>query len=98
MGQIVKIEVGKKIMVGVVIKKVSKPSSYKTKDITSAIESMIIPEKLVLLSLWMSTYYLTHLALVIQLIVPKGIDSKRRLKSQNDIKSYSRKRTNYLTQ
>lgn len=96
MGQIVKIEVGKKIMVGVVIKKVSKPSSYKTKDIASAIESMIIPEKLVLLSLWMSTYYLTHLALVIQLIVPKGIDGKRRLKSQNDIKSYSRKRTNYL--
>lgn len=95
-GQIVKVEVGKKVMLGVVIKKVSKPNNYKTKVIDSIVDSVIIPEKLVLLSLWMSTYYLTHLALIIQSILPKGIDKKRRLNSHNDSKNHSRKRTNYL--
>lgn len=95
-GQIVKIEVGKKLMLGVVIKKVLKPTNYKTKDITDVINSIAIPEKLVLLALWMSTYYLTHLALVLQSIIPKGIEKKRRLNKQNKDKNHSRKRTNYL--
>ena len=95
-GQVVKIEVGKNMMIGLVIKEVSKPSNYKTKNVSSVIESLVIPEKLILLSLWMSTYYLTHLALVLQLIIPRGIEKKRRLNIQNTVKNHSRKRTNYL--
>jgi primosomal protein N' (replication factor Y) (superfamily II helicase) len=76
-GQIVSIEVGKKTVLGVVVRATNKPS-FKTKAITSIIESNPLPRQLVDLALWMSDYYLTPLATVLQTILPRGLQKKRR--------------------
>jgi len=95
-GQLVQIEVGKKIMTGLIIKKTAKPKSYSTKDIVSIIDSVVIPEKLISLSLWMSNYYLTPLALVLQTILPSGLNKKRRKSLKDSSLTHTRKRTNFL--
>lgn len=79
-GQIVTIEVGKKTIVGVVIRAVDKPS-YETKPILSSIETIPLPPPLVQLALWMSAYYRSHLATTLQTILPRGIQKKRREKT-----------------
>ncbi|HEX7484363.1 MAG TPA: primosomal protein N' [Candidatus Saccharimonadales bacterium] len=79
-GQLVTIEVGKKSLVGIVIRKVTKPT-YDTKPITSVIEPQPLPEPLVQLALWMSGYYATHLATVLQTILPRGLQKTRRARS-----------------
>lgn len=76
-GQLVKIEVGKKLLVGIVIKKTKQPS-YSTKTIHSLIETQPLPEPLVRLSLWLSSFYVTHLGTVLQTLLPRGITKTRR--------------------
>ena len=92
-GQIVSIEVGKKSLVGVVLRETKKPP-YDTKPISSIIEETPLPEPLVRLALWMSEYYATHLATVLQTILPRGIQKNRR--EQKAIPAYAalRERTN----
>ncbi|MDB5161648.1 MAG: hypothetical protein JWM52_156 [Candidatus Saccharibacteria bacterium] len=80
-GQIVTIEVGKKELIGVIISKVSKPS-YVTKLISSVIEPTALPEPLIGLALWLADYYTTPLATVLQTLLPRGLDKKRRLRAQ----------------
>lgn len=76
-GQIVTIEVGKKILVGLIMSSVKEPS-YKTKEITAVIEKTPIPEPLVKLALWLAEYYTTPLATVLQTVLPRGLDKARR--------------------
>lgn len=76
-GQLVIVEVGKKSIVGVVLNEVKKPA-YDTKPIKELVEEQPLPIPLVNLSLWLSTYYATHLATVLQSIVPRGIQKIRR--------------------
>lgn len=76
-GQIVSISIGKKTLIGVVIRRVEEPS-YATKAITSVIEETPLPEPVVKLALWLSDYYATHLATVLQTILPRGLQKKRR--------------------
>lgn len=76
-GQIVVIEVGKKKLVGVIIEEVKRPS-YPTKRILETVEDQPIPKQLVDLALWMSAYYKSPLANVLQVILPTGIQKKRR--------------------
>jgi primosomal protein N' (replication factor Y) (superfamily II helicase) len=76
-GQIVTISVGKKTLIGIIICSVQKPS-YETKPIVSIIEETPIPQPLVALTLWLSDYYSTHLATVLQTILPRGLQTKRR--------------------
>lgn len=78
-GNVVVIEVGKKQLIGLVIKEVKKPS-YKTKEITQLVEKDPLPEALLQTALWMSSYYATHLACVIQTILPRGLLKNRRQK------------------
>ena len=78
-GTLVTIEVGKKNLVGMIIREVTKPS-YTTKQITSIIESTPLPLPLVKTALWMSEYYATHLSLVLQTLLPRGLQKKRRQK------------------
>lgn len=80
-GQIVLVEVGKKQTIGIILREVPKPS-YPTKLIISSIEQMPLPGQLVDLALWMSKYYITPLATVLQILIPKGLQKKRR--SQNN--------------
>lgn len=93
-GQIVIVEVGKKQMIGVILSETKKPT-YQTKEIISTIEEIPVPKQLIELSLWLSEYYLTPLASVLQTILPSGVNKKRRpsLKTPNISK---RNRTNIL--
>ena len=79
-GQLVVIEVGKKALTGVVLRRVSKPA-YETKPITSLIENQPLPEPLVQLAQWLSSYYATHLATVLQTLLPRGLQKTRRERS-----------------
>ncbi len=81
-GQIVGIEVGKKELVGIVTKEVSQPV-YDTKLITKVIEETPLPLRLITLSQWMASYYGTHLATVLQTVLPRGVQKSRRAKSQS---------------
>ena len=78
-GQVVTIEVGKKILIGLVMKAVDKPS-YNTKPITAIIEKNPLPESLLQLSLWLAEYYTTPLATVLQTVLPRGLDKARRVR------------------
>lgn len=91
-GQIVTIEVGKKSVIGLVIQVVKKPT-YPTKPIISVVESQPLPLPLVKLSLWLSSYYVTHLAQVLQTVLPRGIQKTRRPRINNTSKTPIRKRT-----
>lgn len=90
-GLIVTIEVGKKIVEGIIVRSVTKPP-YETKTIASVIEQTPVPMPLVELAAWMSSYYATHLATVLQTILPKGLQKNRR-KTQTKLRTSSRDRT-----
>lgn len=96
-GQIVLIEVGKKQMVGIVMNTVNKPK-FPTKEITSTLNSIPLPKQLVDLALWMSKYYASPLANVIQTILPRGIQKNRQKnKLANEfLKVTKRERTNIV--
>lgn len=93
-GQLVHIEVAKKNMLGLVIKSVPKPP-YDTKPISDLLDIEPLPLPLVDTALWMSEYYATHLATVLQTVLPRGLDKKRR--DAPDAKpAFARKRTHFL--
>lgn len=76
-GSIVLIEVGRKTMTGIILKKVNEPS-YTTKEIIQLIYPLSLPLPLIKTALWISEYYATPLALVLQSLLPRGINKKRR--------------------
>lgn len=76
-GQVVLVPVGKKELQGLVVKKVAKPE-YETKEIIRVVESAPLPASLIQLSLWLAEYYTTHLATVLQTVLPRGLDKSRR--------------------
>lgn len=78
-GQLVTVEVGKTLLVGIVTKKVDRPA-YATKQVATLLELPPLPEPLVALAGWMSVYYNTHLATVLQTILPRGVQKTRRLR------------------
>ena len=90
-GALVTIPVGKQTLVGLVIKEVAKPS-YDTKPIGDLVEQTPLPVPLVALALWMSQYYATPLATVLQTVLPRGITKKRRI-SAASLSVPTRKRT-----
>ena len=94
-GLIVMVEVGKKQLTAVIIKEVPKPS-YITKDILSVIEDNPLPPPLVKLAVWLSDYYATHLATVLQTLLPRGVNKERRHTPKNIPPSVVRKRTHFL--
>lgn len=78
-GAIVTIPVGNKKQTGVVWKDVKRPK-YTTKPIET-IYPTVVPAQLLKTAEWMASYYSTHLATVLQTILPSGITKKRREKS-----------------
>lgn len=93
-GHIVGIEVGRKKSVGVVMSIVVKPP-YATKNILDVIEETPLPSELVHLASWMSGYYATHLATVLQTLLPRGIQKTRRSRRTSQ-KTPVRTRTNFV--
>ncbi len=90
-GHIVEIEAGKKRLLGVVVKNVAKPT-YATKEILNIVEETPLPLSVVTLTLWMSEYYHTPLATVLQTILPRGLTKKRRDINRHQ-KHHKRERT-----
>ena len=94
-GQLVRIEIGKKTLTGVIVRKTKRPS-YATKQIHSVVETEPLPEPLVRLALWMSSYYATHLATVLQTLLPRGLEKKRKPRQNAAPYEAIRKRTNFV--
>lgn len=90
-GQLVVIEVGKASLPGIVTREVDRPS-YDTKQITELIQEPPLPEPLLKLASWMSTYYATHFAAVLQTILPRGLQKTRRT-AQSSPREKLRERT-----
>jgi primosomal protein N' (replication factor Y) len=93
-GQIVVIEVGRKQMLGIVLHKVERPD-YETKQINQIISEPTLPNELLNLAKWLSSYYATHMAVVLQMILPRGIQKNRR-KRQLTASASFRTRTNIV--
>lgn len=93
-GHIVVVPVGKKQIIGLVIREVTKPD-FETKLIISQVVEQALPEPIVKLSEWLSDYYGTHLALVLQTVLPRGLQKTRRERPKHILKSV-RKRTNFV--
>jgi primosomal protein N' (replication factor Y) len=89
-GSIVAIEVGKKQLIGIITSEVKKPS-YVTKPITSRIVSTPLPRELIDLARWLADYYVTPLALVLQSLLPRGLQKTRRERAI--LPRHSRERT-----
>ena len=89
LGAVVKIPVGKKEYFGVVIKKVVQPK-FDTRDISEILYSPGVPISLVKTALWLADYYNSPLANAINLLLPAGLDKKRRSKDIPEIASSSR--------
>jgi len=85
-GTIVTIQAGKKTVTGVIMAAVKKPD-YNTKPVLSIIEERPLPLPLVKLAEWISAYYATHLSSVLQLMVPRGIQKKRRAQKDSLVQS-----------
>lgn len=93
-GTIVEIPVGKKSMIGVVMKPTVKPS-FDTKPITQVVHPTPLPDQIVSLSEWIHQYYAAPLSNVLQTILPRGIQKKRRLASPSKL-SAKRDRTHIV--
>lgn len=93
-GQVVEIPVGKKILIGVIFRTVTRPD-FETKEISGLITSAIVPVALLETTKWISSYYMTPLATVLQTVLPRGINKKRRNTSVNAFPQ-QRDRTNFV--
>lgn len=80
-GQLVVVEAGKKQFSGLIIKDVKKPE-YTTKPIVSVIDETPVPQAFIDTLLWLASYYLTPLALVLQTALPSGLTKNRRTSSK----------------
>lgn len=76
-GQIATVELGSKQAVAVVMREVSKPA-YDTKPVASVVEQRPLPAALISTAEWMASYYHTHLATVLQTLLPTGATKQRR--------------------
>lgn len=93
-GHIVAIPVGKQTLIGIIISEVTKPV-YQTREISSQIYMNPLPRPLLDTAIWMTSYYATPLALVLQTILPQGITKKRR-PPKPPLTAAKRDRTNFL--
>lgn len=93
-GTIVEIEISNRTMVGVVISKHAKPE-YTVKPIKRTVEQTPLPVSLIDTLQWMSTYYHTPLATVLQTALPRGLTTKRRA-FENTRPAPVRSRTNIV--
>ena len=93
-GSLVTAPVGKKQLAGIVCREVARPA-YETKPLGELIEHTPIPQPLLQTATWMSQYYSTHLAIVLQTLLPAGLTKKRRAAAANH-NFPKRERTQFL--
>lgn len=95
-GSLVLISIGKKERVGIITKTVTQPS-YTTKPLDTLIEPHALPRELVALSLWLAEYYSTHLGIVLQTVLPRGLTKKRRTRPSAPHDTHRAKQEKILT-
>ncbi|MBP6038406.1 MAG: primosomal protein N' [Candidatus Saccharimonas sp.] len=93
-GTFVLVPVGKKSLTGIIIKETTQPS-YPTKPLADILDIPVLPKQLVTTASWMSDYYATHFATVLQTVLPRGITKKRRAHAAYP-HSHRRDRTHFL--
>lgn len=91
-GTLVTVPIGKKVLSGVVMRQVAQPD-FAVRQIASVIEKIPLPEALMKTIEWLHDYYQTHLALVLQTVLPAGITKKRRALTRST-PVHTRERTN----
>lgn len=80
-GQIVLVPVAKRVVPGVVIKKVAQPD-FKTKKILQVLYSKPLPKHLVETVKFVHEYYLAPYGQAVSLVLPRGVEKKRRKTEQ----------------
>ena len=80
-GQIVIVPVGRRVVPGVVVKKVAQPD-FKTKSILKVLYSKPIPKHLLDTVRFIHEYYLVPSGSAVSLILPRGVQKKRRKTEQ----------------
>ena len=80
-GQIVTVPVGRRVVPGVVVKKVAQPD-FKTRKILKVLYSKPLPKHLVGVVRFMHEYYLASSGQAVSLILPRGVEKKRRKTEQ----------------
>lgn len=80
-GQIVLVPIAKRTVPGVVIKKVAQPS-FKTKSISKVLYTTPLPKHLLASVSFIHDYYLAPSGDAISMILPKGVEKKRRKTEQ----------------
>lgn len=78
-GQIVLVPLSKKLVPGIVVKKVAQPN-FKTKTIAKVLYTKPLPRHLVATIGFIHDYYLAASGTVASLILPTGVEKKRRTK------------------
>lgn len=81
-GSLVSVPVGKANVIGVIMQSVPKPA-FDCKEIITQHEAQALPERLLKLATWLSSYYMTHPVHVWQTLLPRGIGKTRRASLQN---------------
>lgn len=94
-GAIVSFPIGKKNMTGVIVKNVNKPI-FDTKPITNIVTSSSLSQELIKIIFWISGYYNTHPSIVLNSILPKGLDRNRRTSETKPSKIEQHNRTHFL--
>lgn len=82
-GHIVIIPLGHSSCVGVVIRKVKKPD-FVCKPVAKLLYETPLPSHLIKSALWLSSYYLSPLPSCISLLLPTGVEKKRRDKNASE--------------
>ncbi len=78
-GTLVRVGVGSRIVNGVVLENVKDKPKFATKPIEAIIAPHPLPKPLLQLAQWLSDYYVTHLATVLQTVLPAGLHRTRRI-------------------
>ncbi len=77
-GTLVRVSFGRRAVNGIVLRVLPTKPTFKTKPIDSLVAPAPLPEPLVKLARWLGEYYATHLATVLQTILPAGLHRSRR--------------------
>ena len=80
-GQIVLVPIGRRQVPGIVIKKVAQPN-FQTKSILKVLYSKPLPKHLLKIIQFVHEYYLAPSGQVVSLILPQGVEKKRRKTEQ----------------
>jgi len=80
-GQVVLVPLGRRLVPGVVIKKVAQPD-FKTKTISKVLYSKPLPTHLLATIQFLHEYYLAASGQAVSLILPRGVQKKRRKTEQ----------------